>query len=62
MESSGQAAEAIKDVQDVKEAADTEIPVLRNKLGEYINDSRTRETLIGAVQVMNFSTHMLYYG
>lgn len=37
-------------VPNIQAAAKTEVPTLRSKLEEYIDDSRTRETLVGAVQ------------
>lgn len=39
----------------VKEAVEREVVVLRGMLGEYLDDGRTREMLVGAVQVF-FST------
>lgn len=40
----------IKAVEQVKGVAEKEVRVLRRKLEEYIDDGRTRETLVGAVQ------------
>ncbi|KAL8904159.1 MAG: hypothetical protein Q9207_003451 [Kuettlingeria erythrocarpa] len=40
----------IEAVEQVKAVAETEVRVLRKKLEEYIDDGRTRETLVGAVQ------------
>lgn len=40
----------IKAVEQVKGVAEKEVRVLRKKLEEYIDDGRTRETLVGAVQ------------
>ena len=37
-------------VPTIQSSAKTEVPTLRKKLDEYIDDSRTRETLVGAVQ------------
>ena len=37
-------------VPSIQAAAGTEVPLLRRKLDEYLEDSRTKETLIGAVQ------------
>ena len=37
-------------VPSIRAAAKTEIQLLRRKLDEYIEDSRTKETLVGAVQ------------
>lgn len=36
-------------VQKVQQAAEKEVPLLRRKLEEYLDDVRTRETLVGAV-------------
>ncbi|KAI9707661.1 MAG: Golgi transport complex subunit 3 [Candelina mexicana] len=43
----------------VKEAIEKEVPLLRRKLNEYLDDFRTKETLVGAVQdqaVQNYET------
>lgn len=37
-------------VKKVQEASDREVPLLRRKLDEYLDDIRTKETLVGAVQ------------
>ena len=37
-------------VQAVRLAVDKEVPLLRQKLDEYLDDARTRETLVAAVQ------------
>ncbi|KAL8762642.1 MAG: hypothetical protein Q9184_001396 [Pyrenodesmia sp. 2 TL-2023] len=42
--------DSIKAVEQVKSVAEKEARVLRRKLEEYIDDGRTRETLVGAVQ------------
>ncbi|KAK5243084.1 Golgi transport complex subunit 3, partial [Cryomyces antarcticus] len=34
----------------IREAAEKEVPFLRKKLGEYLDDVRTKETLVAAVQ------------
>ena len=46
-------------VQKVRESIEKEVPQLRRKLDEYLDDVRTKETLIGAVQdqvIQNFET------
>lgn len=40
----------LKVVPDIQSAANKEIPLLRQKLEEYLDDSRTRETLLAAIQ------------
>lgn len=42
--------DAIGAVERVKGLAEEEVGVLRGKLEEYLDDGRTRETLVGAVQ------------
>ncbi|KAI9823282.1 MAG: Golgi transport complex subunit 3 [Thelocarpon impressellum] len=37
-------------VKAVREAAEKDVPLLRRKLDEYLDDARTKETLVGAVQ------------
>ncbi|TKA71280.1 hypothetical protein B0A49_02572 [Cryomyces minteri] len=50
------AASAAKDfdanaaTRTIREAAEKEVPYLRKKLGEYLDDERTKETLVAAVQ------------
>ena len=39
-----------KAVSDIQTAVKKEVPLLRLKLEEYLDDPRTRETLVGAVQ------------
>ena len=44
-------------VPTIQTAAKTEVPLLRRKLDEYLDDRRTKETLVGAVQdqvVLNY--------
>ena len=46
-------------VPTIQAAANVEVPSVRKKLEEYIDDSRTRETLVGAVQdqvVLSYET------
>jgi conserved oligomeric Golgi complex subunit 3 len=43
----------------IQTAAQEEIPLLRRKLGEYLDDARTKDTLMGAVQdqvIQNYET------
>lgn len=53
--------QAVKKIQDVSEK---EVPLLRRKLDEYLDDTQTKETLVGAVQdqvIQNYETfHDLY--
>ena len=46
-------------IQQIKELVDREVPLLRRKLDEYLDDYRTKETLVSAVQdqvVQNYET------
>jgi hypothetical protein len=45
----------------VKTAVDREVPVMRKKLADYIDDSRTSETLVGAVMEAVVDEYQLYY-
>ncbi|KAL8771704.1 MAG: hypothetical protein Q9209_002895 [Squamulea sp. 1 TL-2023] len=49
----------LKAVDQIKGIAEKEVPLLRKKLDEYIDDRRTKETLVSAVQdlvVQNYET------
>ena len=51
--------DAIKVVHKVQEISEKEVPLLRRKLNEYLDDARTKETLVGAVQdqvTLNYET------
>ncbi|KAL9121774.1 MAG: hypothetical protein Q9187_001662 [Circinaria calcarea] len=46
-------------VQQIHQTAEREVPLLRRKLDEYLDDPRTKETLVGAVQdqvIQNYET------
>lgn len=45
----------------IQAAAKTEVPLLRKKLEQYLEDSRTRETLAGAVQDQVVLTYENWY-
>ncbi|KAF8250272.1 Sec34-domain-containing protein [Wilcoxina mikolae CBS 423.85] len=45
----------------VKTAVEREVPVLRRKVGEYIDDRRTGETLVGAVMESVVEAYHEYY-
>ena len=53
--------DAIAAVGKIKEIAPKEIPVLRRKLEEYMDDLRTRETLVAAVQEMVVQDYEGFY-
>ncbi|KAF3934334.1 hypothetical protein ABW19_dt0210117 [Dactylella cylindrospora] len=61
VESSGKGTEALDATIALRKQAETEIPILRQKLNEYINDARTRETLVGAVQEMVIQSYESFY-
>ena len=48
-------------VPTIQAAAKVEVPAMRKKLEEYIDDSRTRETLAGAVQDQVVLTYETWY-
>lgn len=43
-------SQASQKVNETRSKIETEVPQLRAKLGQYISDARTRETLVAAVQ------------
>ena len=45
-----QAFDALKAVRTVRGLAEKDVPSLRAKLGDYVDDKRTRETLVAAVR------------
>ena len=45
-----QAFDALKAVRTVRGLAEKDVPSLRTKLGDYVDDKRTRETLVAAVR------------
>ncbi len=45
----------------VREAVSREVPFLRQKLEEYLDDPRTRETLVGAVQDQVVTSYEHFY-
>ena len=42
--------DAVIAVRKVRDTAEKEVPFLRKKLDEYLDDTRTKETLVGAMQ------------
>ncbi|KAL8687143.1 MAG: hypothetical protein Q9224_005241, partial [Gallowayella concinna] len=51
----------LKAVTQVKVIAEKEIPMLRGKLDEYIDDRRTKETLVSAVQDLVVQRYESFY-
>lgn len=59
IETSRRGFDGLKAVQKIKEASDKEVTSLKHKLDEYLDDMRTKETLVGAVQdqvIQNYET------
>lgn len=56
--------DGVQVVKKIQEISEKEVPLLRRKLDEYLDDIRTKETLVGAVQdqvIQNYETfHDLY--
>lgn len=51
--------DGVQAVKKIQEISDNEVPLLRQKLDEYLHDIRTKETLVGAVQdqvIQNYET------
>jgi len=51
--------DGVRAVEKVREVTEKEVVLLRHKLDEYLDDTRTKETLVGAVQdqvVQNYET------
>ena len=51
--------DGLQAVRKVQQLAEKEVPLLRRKLGEYLDDMRTKETLVAAVQdqvIQNYET------
>ena len=51
--------DAVQAVRTVQQLAEKEVPLLRRKLDEYLDDARTKETLVASVQdqvVQNYET------
>lgn len=42
--------DGVQAVMKIREVSEKEVPLLRRKLDEYLDDIRTKETLVGAVQ------------
>ena len=53
--------DAIQAVKAVQESAETEVPLLRRKLDDYLDDFRTKETLVAAVQDQMIQNYETYY-
>lgn len=56
--------DGVQAVMKIQEVSEKEVPLLRRKLDEYLDDIRTKETLVGAVQdqvIQNYEAfHDLY--
>ena len=55
--SSSASFEASKAVKNTRSALEREVKMLRTKLGEYLDDARTRDTLAGAIQDQAISNY-----
>ena len=53
--------DAMGAVAKMKEVGAKEVPLLRRKLDEYLDDVRTKETLVAAVQEMVLATYETFY-
>ena len=53
--------DALLAVTKIKELGSKEIPVLRRKLDEYLDDARTKETLVAAVQELVVQNYETFY-
>ncbi|KAI4183792.1 MAG: hypothetical protein L6R41_005190 [Letrouitia leprolyta] len=53
--------ESLKAVEQVKTIAEKEVSVLRKKLDEYLDDGRTRETLVSAVMDLVVQGYETFY-
>lgn len=54
--------DGLQAVRKVQQAAEKEAPLLRRKLDEYLDDARTKETLVGAVQDQVVGDYEAFYG
>ncbi|EWC45582.1 hypothetical protein DRE_05440 [Drechslerella stenobrocha 248] len=61
IESPGRGPEALEAILALRKMAESEVPILRQKLTEYLTDVRTRETLVGAVQEMVIQSYESFY-
>lgn len=48
-------------VQQIHQSAEREVPLLRRKLDEYLDDPRTKESLVGAVQDQVMQNYETFY-
>ena len=53
--------DALAAVIKIKELASKEVPLLRKKLDEYLDDVRTKETLVAAVQELVVANYEIFY-
>ncbi|KAL9609044.1 MAG: hypothetical protein Q9167_006165 [Letrouitia subvulpina] len=53
--------EGIKAVKKVQETSEKDVPLLRRKLDEYLDDQRTKETLVSAVQDQAIQNYETFY-
>jgi len=54
--------DGLQAVRKVQHAAEKEVPLLRRKLVEYLDDARTKETLVGAVLDQVVGDYEAFYG
>lgn len=53
--------DGMKAVKKIQETSEREVPLLRRKLDEYLDDIRTKETLVGAVQDQVIHNYETFY-
>lgn len=53
--------DALAAVKQVQQLAEKEVPLLRKKLSEYLDDLRTKETLVAAVQDQVLQNYETFY-
>ncbi|KAL8831173.1 MAG: hypothetical protein Q9191_001015 [Dirinaria sp. TL-2023a] len=53
--------DALQAVQQVQQSAEKEVPLLRRKLDEYLDDPRTKETLVASVQEQVVQNYESFY-
>lgn len=53
--------DGVQAVKKIQETSEKEVPLLRRKLDEYLDDIRTKETLVGAVQDQAIQNYETFY-
>ena len=53
--------DAASAVQKIQQVAEHEVPLLRRKLDDYLEDARTKETLVSAVQEQVIQNYETFY-